>query len=853
MTIQPAALFAARWDAFWCTTFSFELELFDEYLFRRLGDPPLNATVLVDFRSLAKVWARIGPGDEWRARRVNQLYLVRGVSQEGSFHPKTYFFANDKEGTLLVGSGNLSLSGLEEGKELFVRFDSSDRDGLAAILSWRDWIGGIVEQADDQLLGQRWFRLRQATSGWLKGRAGSSGFVTNVDTSLLDQLLADTSDADELHVTAPFFDSDVEAFGSLIQRSHPKMVSVYLGRGTSVDGSALATLLKASNAKVRLYSFDPPRFVHAKLIAIVKGKNARVLSGSANLSRAALTSSHREQTWANTEAGVLSSTTAASARDLFHPPDLIPKRLALSALADYSMSSEEQPLPMPLRLLFARPTDDRRIEASFLGEPPNPLYLESRSGTSRMDGSRTEEPVHMGEASALVWLADQDGEPVSNRVPLDDPDALERQLDKPSGKTTDRPRGLDALDLQNPIAQILVRLHDEFIFDVDELDSVKQAERATEGDAADVDDSGFWERLAKEELALDPRVGAYRRHGDRAPFDEDRILLLLRMMLDRTPEERARLSASEGPGADEGERTAGTKWTVTQRLQTRLMNVLTRWGRALADPRMNWIHPFASVLNFQALVYAVAELWERDALPKRKLEQVAGLLFGSFVRSESGDGYLFLLNSEERAAAIGQLPPEARGVATALAYLGLRPRSDWEAFIFEWQVWLRPCLEMGIVEATNEAAKLASRVAGEQVTPAALVTRLSWARDYIDDPRWCLEMARTCGLQEVSFSRQRFALELALEVRAHTDLVDDPGVVRLIRHALDFRRADGLVVMSGDERISIRLGESAVARLKDGRVLESEDPITLEDLALLDSAGLPLRERLDLPEESAAS
>jgi hypothetical protein len=223
------------------------------------------------------------------------------------------------------------------------------------------------------------------------------------------------------------------------------------------------------------------------------------------------------------------------------------------------------------------------------------------------------------------------------------------------------------------------------------------------------------------------------------------------------------------------------------------------------------------------------------------------------VRSESGDGYLFLLDSEERAAAIGQLTPEARRVATALAYLGLRPRSDWEAFIFEWQVWLRPCLEMGIVEATKEAAKLASRVAGEQVTSASMETRLSWARDYIDDPRWCLEMARTCGLQEVSFSRQRFALELALEVRAHTDLVDDPGVVRLIRHALDFRRADGLVVMSGDERISIRLGETAVARLKDGRVLESEAPISVDDLARLDSAGLALRERLDLPEESAAS
>jgi hypothetical protein len=471
-----------------------------------------------------------------------------------------------------------------------------------------------------------------------------------------------------------------------------------------------------------------------------------------------------------------------------------------------------------------------------------------------MTGSRTTESVLLGDTTVLVWLVDRDGDPVSNRVPLDDPGTLERQLEKPSAKTSDRPRELDAGDLENPVAQILARLHSDFIFDIDELDSIKQAERATGDDAADVERSDVWERLAREELALDPRATAYRRLGDRAPFEGEELLLLLRMMLDRAPEERSRrLGSSEGEEGSEDEHGFGKKWTVTQRLQVRLMNVLTRWGRALADPRMNWLHPLASVRNFQALIYAIGELWELDALPEKKLEHVVGLVFGSFVRSEEANGYLFQLTDDERGAAVRRVSKEGRIVATTLTYLGLRPRSDWEEHVFAWQAWLRPCMETGVVRATKEAAEFASRLSGEEVTAASLGARLAWASDYIDDPRWCLEMKRACGLDDVRFSNARFSVELVLEVRAQDDLVDDPGVVRLIRNALEFRRANGVVVMSGGERISVRLGEKAVARLKDRQVLESENPITDRDLAILERGGLPLREHLVSSEELAAS
>ena len=92
-----------------------------------------------------------------------------------------------------------------------------------------------------------------------------------------------------------------------------------------MDGAALRNLLMKSRAKVSIFAYDPPRFVHAKLVAVIKGKRARLLSGSANLSRAALTSSMSGETWANTEAGVLNDATASEVRDLFQPPGLDPR------------------------------------------------------------------------------------------------------------------------------------------------------------------------------------------------------------------------------------------------------------------------------------------------------------------------------------------------------------------------------------------------------------------------------------------------------------------------------------------------------------------------------------------------
>src|SRR6478752_6685606 len=110
MTLRVVAAYDRRWTVFWATTYSFELPFFESFLLPRLGEPPLNATLLVDAGQHAKALQDLTSDTPWRGARANRDYLLRGVAPtNGAFHPKTYLFANERTGLLYVGSGNLTM------------------------------------------------------------------------------------------------------------------------------------------------------------------------------------------------------------------------------------------------------------------------------------------------------------------------------------------------------------------------------------------------------------------------------------------------------------------------------------------------------------------------------------------------------------------------------------------------------------------------------------------------------------------------------------------------------------------------------------------------------------------------
>jgi hypothetical protein len=833
VSIRVAREFQHRWSCFFATSYTLELELFDNFLFRRLGERPLNVTVLCDFNRLAHRLADIPAEDARLLQRANRDYLLRGVALARSFHPKTYFFGNEKEGVLLVGSGNLSLRGIEEGHEVFARFTSTQPEGLATLRGWRDWVEALVERIDDLPLRKHWLDVKERTHEWLPGSSEESRFLSNLERSFLDQFSERLSRApDELHVTAPFYDRDANALQRLLERVAPKQLYLYLGGGTSVAGGKLASVLEAFPRDVQLLSYEPNEFVHAKLVGAVTGEHALLLSGSPNLSLAAFTASLAEDSYANIEAAVIAEPPAELLRRVFLPPGFSLTPLTLAAVNELEYRDDAPAVALPFRLLSARPTKDA-VEVAYSGQATGEIYLTGGLDPRLIVGETTTGPLVLPEGGALVWLCDVLGAQLSNKVVLDDPVALSAWLEEHERR--EGPAGLDPPAFNEPIGALLLRLHQECIFDIDETPAAERARRLAQEEGGDTVSWDFLEELAKEELRLDPRLDRYPRSSTAWVSDEDDLIGLLKLMLGRTPVERHLKPVAPPPSPPGG--GTGVKWTPEQKLQVRVNNVLQRWCGALIDPRFTWIDRYAPVRNYSALLLGLAECWEQEFLSRERLTRLLETLFTGFVASERAPGYLLGLADEDRAEALSRLPREARLIGGALCYCLLSTEADWREIVFGLQPFLKSALGVGVIAVGEETPALVRRLVGEQRSSAAINERLGFASTYTDNPHWCQQQERELRFARVRLSEERGAPKYAIRLEVEGATIADTALVSLVRQALDYRKARGVAIKLPDARLSVCLGDPVYA-IAHGNNYASSEPLDAGRLLKLERRGI---------------
>jgi hypothetical protein len=647
---------------------------------------------------------------------------------------------------------------------------------------------------------------------------------------------------------APFYDREAKALEALLQRLQPKSLHLCLGAGTSVDGQALTRVLERFAGEVNLIGFDPPAFVHAKLVGAIDGKAGLLLSGSPNLSLAAFTSTVADTVYANVEAGVLVEISAELVRAAFRPRELELRPETLAAAAELAYTTDEAGLALPLRLRAARRIEKKRVEVEFEGTVAGDVYVSAGADAQPVVDGRTQEPLALPNGGALVWLSDPEGEQLSNRVLLDDPNSLRGWLQERTGGG-ERPRELDSLDINQPVGQLLQWLHEVCIFDIDETPAASRARRLANETTDDEDAGwGFLEELTKEELRLDPRVDHYRHATKTGLPEDDEVLGLLRIMLELTPAERGlRLVGPPTPEPTEPPKP-GTPWTAEQRLRVRVFNVLERWCGALNDPRFAWIDPAAPVRNYSALLAALARCWQENFLPHERLIRLLDTLFSAFLRGERAVGYLHSLSDEEREKALARLPQEARVVAGALCYALLREQTTWREVVFRFQPFLIDALELGVVEVGPQSPKLDKRLVGEKPSAATIEERLLFACEFTDDEHWCARQERELGfayvrLTQRDFKRDKFGITLAVEGAS----LEDSRLVSLVRQALAYRKAEGVVVEIGDTRLAVHLGESVAARVH-GEMCESLDASRLIDA---ERHGVSFARMLDIHEAVA--
>lgn len=208
-------------------TFGASLDFAERQLFSQLSQSTLNRVILVDGRQLNKYFSSGAP-----LRKINRSYIACPVLTSHAHHPKFIFLVGPNRGRLIVGSGNLSISGYAGPGECFVVHEwsvNSDTDSLQPFLSLKEM---IFDQIDlgliDRITASRVRDIFDA-GNWINGDpTGNSIVIHNSKQSLIDQFVARVNGCAviEIVASAPFHDQSAKAVDALLTEFKPLKFSL---------------------------------------------------------------------------------------------------------------------------------------------------------------------------------------------------------------------------------------------------------------------------------------------------------------------------------------------------------------------------------------------------------------------------------------------------------------------------------------------------------------------------------------------------------------------------------------------------------------------------------------------------
>jgi hypothetical protein len=253
---------------------------------------------------------RMSRPDPRAARRAGRTYLPGNAICRGAFHPKLVVIAGPLRVTVAIGSGNATLAGWQSNAELWTVLQGDETACPAALIPLADWLRqlpGLVRFSHE--VPEALARV----AGHIDGLAGTTDNISDPDVVLVSTSTGPIIDqlphgpVDELAVCAPFHDPGAVALGALVKRLKPKQLKIsYQPTFTNLDGPAIGLL--ADRVSTELRTGDESQYRHGKLVEWTVDGTRYALTGSPNLSGAALL--HSIQDGGNCELGVIAPISA---------------------------------------------------------------------------------------------------------------------------------------------------------------------------------------------------------------------------------------------------------------------------------------------------------------------------------------------------------------------------------------------------------------------------------------------------------------------------------------------------------------------------------------------------------------
>lgn len=245
---------------------------------------------------------------------VGRRYVCVPIERPGYGvqHAKMLLMLGPKHGRLLIGSGNLTMHGYGRNLELYSHFEydtderSNESSAYPFVAAWQ-LVQRLVEDSSLPTVARRQITAMKESVSWLPNEITPEGNLEiwhNYDESLLDQLrhwraghLPENPPAKKCYVIAPYYDKDTRALGLLWESLSPDQTAVYVDpNATNLNGSILRKNWQSDFGSLNLFSLNArreekskgSRALHAKALIGIEQNGAWCLSGSANISNAAL-------------------------------------------------------------------------------------------------------------------------------------------------------------------------------------------------------------------------------------------------------------------------------------------------------------------------------------------------------------------------------------------------------------------------------------------------------------------------------------------------------------------------------------------------------------------------------------
>ncbi|MEV6588555.1 hypothetical protein [Streptomyces acidicola] len=299
-------------------------------------------------------------------RLAGRSYLHGLARCQGAFHPKVVLLIGEHACRLAVGSGNPTLSGWGANDELWTVVETENDASHALLADLADWLEelpAVVNLAPWSAghLAELAALLTERHVNAPAGPPGGPRLLHNLHRSLLGQL--PSGPVEDLHAYAPFIDPAAHALRALVGRLAPHRITLGLQpHWSSYDADTVRAALDGLSTRIRL--LDETRMRHGKFVEWRIGHRRHALTGSPNLTRAALCTSTSDG--GNCELAVLTADTQPLLPEEGHTTALT----TLKGRTIRPFTSVAQPL-----VLLGAKTDSEGLHVSLARSESTPVVI----------------------------------------------------------------------------------------------------------------------------------------------------------------------------------------------------------------------------------------------------------------------------------------------------------------------------------------------------------------------------------------------------------------------------------------------------------------------------------------------